>query len=373
MRIKEKLYPKYDPNPTYSPKNLIDKAMIRYQNCDMKKSQSQIRQEIAGYKKFWKCYPHDYFLNDLYRKDCTLTKEKLTDYIPGFFWYYLFLPHHNSYKYHIIPDNKIIMEQFFRSLNIAQPETLCRIINNQVYSREMVRCSFDAVRNELAEILPEKIFVKPAEGGGSKGIFVFYKDAHEKFFTREAVPFDEAFISSIAKQRDYIIQIGVKQDKEMSAVNPDSVNTCRILTENYHGNSRVVCAMLRIGRHKSDFDNISTGGVSLKIDLNSGKTGNMARSYENETFFEHPDSHYKFDEFRISQWNEICKFTINSAAKIPYFTHLGWDIAITPGGPLAIEVNLGTGIEALQMANGGLRKAIGIDNPDYFWKNPGKR
>ena len=37
------------------------------------------------------------------------------------------------------------------------------------------------------------------------------------------------------------------------------------------------------------------------------------------------------------------------------------------------DYNLGVGIEALQIANGGLRKAFLIDDPDYYWKNQGYR
>jgi hypothetical protein len=64
---------------------------------------------------------------------------------------------------------------------------------------------------------------------------------------------------------------------------------------------------------------------------------------------------------------------MDSADKLPFFTHLGWDIALTREGPVAIEVNLGPGIEGLQIACGGLRKVFQIEDPDYYWKNPGKR
>jgi hypothetical protein len=40
---------------------------------------------------------------------------------------------------------------------------------------------------------------------------------------------------------------------------------------------------------------------------------------------------------------------------------------------MAIEVNLGPGIESLQISHGGLREAFGITDPDYYWKNLGKR
>ena len=373
MRLKEKFYPNHDSNPAYSSRHLLEKAMIRFRNCDTRKSPSRIKSETAAYKKLWKCYPHEYFLYDLYREDCPLKNEEITGYIPSYFYYYLFLPHHNSYKFHLVTDNKLLTEQFFSGLGINQPRTLCRIVNGCLYSPGMQRYSFDAVNGQLSENNWEKVFVKPAEGGGSKGIIVFCRQSDNTYRTAQGIPFDKAFISAIARKGDYIIQPGIVQDPELSRIYPDSVNTCRVITENRDGNVRVMCAMLRLGRGKKDVDNMSAGGISVNIDVPTGRLGNTAISYDSEKYPHHPDTHVVFGNTRISRWDEIQNFARDSAEKIPYFTHLGWDIALTTEGPLAIEVNLGAGIEAQQLACGGLRDVFCIDNPDYYWKNPGKR
>jgi hypothetical protein len=373
MKLKEKLYPKYDSNPTYSSRLLLAKAMIRFRDCDAKKNPSQIKSEILEYKKFWKCYPYDYFLCNLYRKDNPATIDEIINYIPGFFWYYLFLPHHTSYKFGMITDNKIITEQFFRSLSISQPKTLCRIINGNLYSPDMQRCPYNEIQKALTDNLYEKLFVKPAEGGGSKGIYIFHKTDAGRYITRQNILFNENFLSRIGRTKDYILQPGVEQDQWISKIYPGSVNTCRIITENKDGVSRVVCGVLRIGRGQNEVDNASAGGIFLKIDINSGKVGDQAMSYEYEKFSEHPDTHFVFHNFKILRWDEIQKFATESAGKLPFFTHLGWDIALTVNGPLAIETNLGPAIELLQIPFGGLREAFGIVNPDYYWKNPGYR
>ena len=373
MKIREKLYPKYDSNPTYSPRLLLAKAMKRFDACEAKKNPSQIKAEIQTYKKFWKCYPYDYFLCDLYREDNSVTTDELINYIPGFFWYYLYLPYHTSYKYRMIADNKIIAEQFFHSLNISQPGTLCRIVNGNLYSPLMQRWTYDQVYHELTQNCYEKLFVKPAEGGGSKGIYVFHKNNSGDYIARQNILFNESFLSSIGNAKDYILQPGILQDQQISKIYPGSVNTCRIITENNGGVSRVVCAVLRIGRGQNEVDNASTGGIFLKIDINSGNVGTQAMSYDYEKFAEHPDTHFVFQNFKILQWDEILKFATDSAGKLPFFTHLGWDIALTIDGPVVIEVNLGFGIEILQISHGGLREVFGIENPDYYWKNLGKR
>ena len=373
MKLKEKFYPKYDSNPVYSPRSLIANAMKRFKDCDAKKSRYQIKSEIQAYKKFWKCYPYDYFLCNLYRADNFVTKDEIINYIPGFFWYYLFLPHHTSYNLKSIINNKIVTEQFFQSLRISQPKTLCKIINGNLYSSQMVRCTFNQVQHEIADNLYEKLFVKPAWGGGSKGIHIFHKNDSGIYTTHQNMIFDENFLSSIGRTKDYILQPGVVQDQGISKIYPKSVNTCRIITENYEGVSHAVCGVLRLGRGQNEVDNASAGGIFLKIDMKSGTVGDEAMSYDYEKFSEHPDTRFVFHDFKISGWDKILKVATESADKLPFFTHLGWDIALTESGPIAIETNLNPGIEVLQIPYGGLREKFGIMDPGYYWKNTGKR
>jgi hypothetical protein len=366
MKLKEKIYPKY-------PEIQFKQAMDRFNVCQNRKKKSQIRREIHLYKKFWKCYPYDYFLSDLYRADNQITEQEIINYIPGFFWYKLFLPHFTSDKFASIIDNKIITDQMFRSIKISQPETFGFLFNKKLYTSEMILSSSEQIFNKIDKTDPKKIFVKPAEGSGGAGFFIFNKTSSGNYSNRENIFFNENFLSKIGGMSDFIIQGGIAQDPEFSDIHPDSVNTCRIVTENKNGNSKVVCAMMRFGRNLLEVDNVSSGGLCIKIDIQNGKVGEYALSYENEKFFEHPDSHFIFKNFKISRWNEIQRFVNKSAEKLPFFAYLGWDITLTTEGPVAIEANQGVGIEALQIANGGLRAPFGIDYPDYYWKNVGKR
>ena len=94
---------------------------------------------------------------------------------------------------------------------------------------------------------------------------------------------------------------------------------------------------------------------------------------DGERFRKHPDTNIIFRGQKILRWKEIKEFVIEHSRKIPQFTYLGWDIALTKNEPLAIEVNYGFSLDGLQIIFGGLRDIIGIDNPKYYWKNKGKR
>jgi hypothetical protein len=371
MRLREKFYPSKRSNPAHYA--LFFQAMERYRKCTNKKNSTQIKHEIQICEQYWKCYPHHYFMYDLYTENCDLTDDELKNYIPQFFWSYLFLPYHTSLHFSPIPDNKILTDIFFRALDINRPLTLCTFLNNNLYSPTMNFLSDYQPLNEIKNIAEEKIFVKPAEGEGGKGLFVFHKHDNSHFINSENQKFDEKFLSNIMKNKDYIIQDGVAQHPDIAKIYPDSVNTFRIITENKNGVVRIICAVLRMGRSHKENDNLSSGGICVNIDMNSGKFGNFAISYISEKFSEHPDTHFKFKNEKISQWDKIRVFTIESAGKLPFLTYLGWDIALTPEGPLAIEINRTPALDIMEMSSFGLREAFGINDPDFFWKNAGNR
>jgi len=371
LQIREKFYP--SKNKDADAFTHLEQSMKRFYSCDNKKNASRIKREIQVCKKYWKCYPHHYFTNNLYRADKQLTDEELINYIPQFFWYYVFLPHYSSPGYYTIGENKIIIEQFFKALKISQPITLCILLFGYVYSSGMERLTFDQVYRELIQNNPEKLFVKPAGGYGGKGIHIFHKKDRGHYVTEDNVSFDQNFLDTIGKDQDYIVQYGITQHREISEIYPESVNTFRIITENKNGVARVVCAMLRMGRGHKEVDNVSSGGICVNIDISTGKLGDYAMSYDEEKIDHHPDTHVAFRNITISKWDEILKFATVSASKMPFLTYLGWDIALTPDGPVAIEINRTPFLDVLETLSGGLREAFGIDDPDYYWKNLGKR
>lgn len=135
----------------------------------------------------------------------------------------------------------------------------------------------------------------------------------------------------------------------------------------------MVCAILRMGRNHNEVDNISSGGISTNVNIQNGMLGDFAISYQGGKFERHPDTQFIFRNNKISRWSEVKKFVTDCAGKLPFFTYIGWDISLTPDGPVAIEVNTAPAIDIMEMTDGGLREAFGIDDPDYYWKNPGKR
>jgi hypothetical protein len=247
------------------------------------------------------------------------------------------------------------------------------LVNNHIYNNEFKKLSFNTIQKELILNEYSKLFVKPVSGQGGYGIYIFNRDHNGQYFTKNRDVFNEEFLKKIGSMNNYIIQPGLEQDHEISKIYPHSINTCRIATENINGNVRVLCATLRMGRGGMQIDNGSQGGVILKIDVDTGSLGNYFTTEQSEYFDIHPDTNFDPKNNTLSKWKEVKKFVTNSARKLTQFTYLGWDIALTNNGPLAIETNLAFGLDHFQVPMGGLRLIFKIDDPLFYWRNRGKK
>lgn len=347
-------------------------AMKRFYNCKDKKPESQIKKEMILCKNYWGCYPLHYYQYNLYRQDKKLSDEQLINYIPEFFFYYLFLPFHNNRNLRYLVADKNRIEQLFRDQAIPQVDTICKLIDNRIYTDSLNEINFKILKGKIDEKKYQKIFVKPHRGEGGHGIYVFNQN-NGKYITKDNQEFNEEFLKKICKSNDYIIQPGVEQESEIAQIHPSSVNTFRIATENRDGNVRILCAILRFGRSKTQVDNSDQGGLFVTVDVETGELGRYATSMIGEHFEKHPNTKFCFAGYRIYKWKEIKVFAEHCAKKLELFSYLAWDIAITEEGPIAIEVNYGFSLDGFQIIFGGLREKLGINNPSYYWKNKGKR
>lgn len=85
-------------------------------------------------------------------------------------------------------------------------------------------------------------------------------------------------------------------------------------------------------------DNFNNGGLLTTIDKDGiirkpaiDKLGNV---YEN-----HPYTNTKIVGFKIPMFNEVIDFVKKLALVTPQIKYTGWDISVTPNGPVAIEGN----------------------------------
>ena len=54
----------------------------------------------------------------------------------------------------------------------------------------------------------------------------------------------------------------------------------------------------------------------------------------------HPTSGHRLIGFQIPHWQELCRMVVEAARKLMPIRTIGWDIAVTPDGPVVIDANI---------------------------------
>jgi glutathione synthase/RimK-type ligase-like ATP-grasp enzyme len=151
------------------------------------------------------------------------------------------------------------------------------------------------------------------------------------------------------KKDDCFIEEVVKQNQEWNKLNPDSLNTIRIVTKCVNGKSKLMYAVARIGSGESIVDNFHRGGVGVKVNTDKGVLEGLTIDKAGKESDITTKTKIKVEGFKIPYWKEIVKM-VNEAAKVNDNVNLvGWDVAITDEGPLIIEGNRGPGMDIIQV------------------------
>lgn len=161
--------------------------------------------------------------------------------------------------------------------------------------------------------------------------------------------------------RNYIIQKALVQRPDIAAINSSSINTLRIVTQNFNSQPKICACVMRIGRNGSFVDNSAQGGLSIKIDVETGIMNDYAvGEHVDGYYYNHPDSGFVFKGYQIKGWESIKSSLLEYVTRIHGIPEIAWDVAVCKDGIEIIEMNINYGIDHLQTTCGGMRRALGI-------------
>ncbi len=139
-----------------------------------------------------------------------------------------------------------------------------------------------------------------------------------------------ALYERIAQNGQYfILEDLIKQHPELKRLNPDSVNTIRIVTFMEREKAVVLDTFLRAGRKDSFVDNGGSGGIFVHVDPAKGITDSHGIDERGFVYESHPDHAYRFYGIRMPLWEKALEIAKKAAQTIPEARYVGWDIACT--------------------------------------------
>lgn len=143
----------------------------------------------------------------------------------------------------------------------------------------------------------------------------------------------------LMKNKQTLCEEVIKQHPELSAVYGHAVNTIRAVTMVKNNKVFLATALLRIGNGGRVVDNFNNGGMVTPIDVDTGIVTSPAQDKSGNTYANHPYTGTQIEGIHIPFWQECLSLVKSAATVVPDVRYVGWDVAITPNGPLIIEGN----------------------------------
>ncbi|GAA1989211.1 hypothetical protein GCM10009777_25370 [Microbacterium pumilum] len=163
----------------------------------------------------------------------------------------------------------------------------------------------------------------------------------------------DAFHAGLFARGELLVEEVIVQHPDLAAVCPGTVNTTRV-TAFFDGERAHILAMAQKFGRGAVSDQMTFGGFYTMLDENGHAlgAGYDSHAHVHET---HPDSGFRIADFRLPMMDEVRAFVDRVARVVPQVQYVGWDIVVTPTGPVLVEGNWGAGVYENKPSVTGIR------------------
>ncbi len=252
----------------------------------------------------------------------------------------------NPRTYACLARDKFIGHCLLDSVGIPTAKLIAYYNKESAVSSTLIGKDYEDIINLLKSSSVQSFVIKPAKDSAhGTGVIVCRRLIEKKgeYFIRK---FDGSEISlkKLLGDVPLIFEETIIQIDQLRNLNESSLNTIRIMTALYPDSTvNVFAAFIKIGRHGSDIDNAGSGGnIDCGVNVETGKLYNAEQfdSWSNIKKIQfHPDSNAELNGMKIKNWHSIIAKLKYYQGLIPQLKIIGWDVAITDGGPVIIEIN----------------------------------
>lgn len=174
------------------------------------------------------------------------------------------------------------------------------------------------------------VLVKPQNATHGDGV--------EKIYARDVTDWPALHARLTGEGRTLCEEV-ITQHPELDRLWPGCVNTVRLVTIYKDGVGHIVASFLRVGSGEKPVDNFNNGGMVVPLDPGTGTVLCAAVNKAGQRFETHPGTGTRFEGFQVPLWEQVVELAGRAAGVIPGVRYVGWDIAVTPEGPLLVEGN----------------------------------
>ncbi len=161
------------------------------------------------------------------------------------------------------------------------------------------------------------------------------------------------FHRGLLERGETLIEENITQHRDLAAFCAGTVNTTRV-TAFFDGHTVHILSMAqKFGRGEVSDQNLA-GGFYVMLDERGHAVGAGYDSRGN-IYSHHPESGLRVADFQLPMFDEVVAFIDKVARVVPGIRYVGWDIALTPAGPVLVEGNWAAGVYENKPTASGVR------------------
>lgn len=302
-------------------------------------------EEKAEIDKIYKGYPLSSY--DYHRVYKGLSGRFYPEYMPDDLYYCYVEDFFSDKEASRYIDNKCYYPRIFTGMK--QPQTIVMRMGKVWLDKDYNIISPKEVLMALSRSNGDLIMKIAENSERSCGVFLMKKDEIIDTFREK--------INNIPLDEDVIVQRVIKQHKDYTALNPDSVNAYRVLSYLNSDTNEVEILKLsiRIGIDNHISNTGGRGGVLAGVS-DEGKLTPYAYGLDCKSYYEHPIYGYKFGDITVPFVDRVIEYVKKGHPMVSRFKLISWDLGIDEmGEPVLMETNLTmSGIFSNQLLDGPL-------------------
>jgi len=184
---------------------------------------------------------------------------------------------------------------------------------------------------------------------------------------------EDDFVKYVKEKGFGTLEDVVENHPDIAKLYPYSTNTMRIIT--LLGPDKVPHALIAVFKMGRDGRIVDNFGLHSPVDMETGEILFPCHSGDTtlgELYTEHPNTHVPLLGYKVPFVKEAVEMAKRAALVVPQMRYIGWDIAVTPTGPVIIEGNNYCAHDFWQLPGQtpdgiGIMPTIHEIDPDFKW------
>ena len=338
--------------------SILEECVHSYRMVKPRKALARQIREFVALNLHWHTFPQQYFQHRMFAKGNKLSLNQMKSYVPPATWWRISQRAHIPHNYSIICTDKSLFADLMDRYGLPHPGIILKYRGKRFYGADGQPLTDSAADALIQSQESGRLILKYSVGRLGRDIFAYDSDG-EGNYKRGGEILSAKQIRQRCGKRPFILQPGVEQCVSLSRVYPDSVNSIRVLSRYRRGQAKIIAASIRFGRDGQVVDNMHKGGLSLNVDLETGRLGRVGTAFYDTLSYEaHPNSGVRFEDVTVEHWQELKDLIEKACHAFHELEFAGWDVAMSVNGPVILEINACPDLYLSQLTAGGLAAEV---------------